>query len=145
MRDSGGRHRKTGPARERRLGSHRETSGRSKLPLAGVAAVAVAGAALLGVTPALTAAPTLLAYSAPAYYVRGTNIGYVPPDSSYAAFADNVIDQTAGGHQPAQKIQYPAIFCFMFCRIVGCIMPSVDFAIKVFIVRAFEDSSDNIY
>lgn len=110
MGDSGGRHRKTGPAREHRLGSHRETSGRSKLPLAGMAAVAVAGAALLGVTPALTAAPALLAYSAPAYYVRGTNIGYVPPDSSYAAFADNVIDQTAGGHQPAQKIQYPAGF-----------------------------------
>ena len=79
----------------------------STVPAAGVAGVALAGSAVLGVTPVLTTAPQLLAQ---AYYLRGTNIGFVPPDDTYAAFADAVIDQTAGDHEPAEKVPYPGGF-----------------------------------
>ena len=80
---------------------------RSTVSVAGVAGVALAGSAVLGVTPVLTTAPQLLAQ---AYYLRGTNIGSVPPDDIYAAFANAVIDQTAGDHVAAEKVPYPGGF-----------------------------------
>ena len=80
---------------------------RSAVPATGVAGVAIAGSVALGVTPAVTTAPQLLAQ---AFYLRGTNIGTVPPDDVYAAWADGVIDQTAGDHQAAEKVPYPGGF-----------------------------------
>jgi len=90
-------------------GRHRAKKQRRGPAAVGVAGVAVAASALLGMTPALDGAPVLAA-AAKAFWVPGTNIGAVPPDDVYAAFADEVIDQTAGPHDPATKVGYPAGF-----------------------------------
>ncbi|HNM85289.1 MAG: PE-PPE domain-containing protein [Mycobacterium sp.] len=82
---------------------------RSAWPVAGLAGVALAGSAVIGGAPTLTAATELAAQT---YYLRGTNIGTVPPDAEYAAWADAVIDQTVGTHDPAEKVPYPGGFWF---------------------------------
>ena len=79
------------------------------MPVAGIVGAAVAGAAVIGGTPTLTAATELAAKT---YYLRGTNIGTVPPDDQYAAWTDAVIDQTAGTHDPAEKVPHPGGFWF---------------------------------
>jgi PE-PPE domain len=76
----------------------------------GLAAAAITGSVLLGAMPTLQGAQVTLTATTQAYYLRGTNIGRFPSDTAYAAFADGVIDATAGPHLPAQKVDYPAAF-----------------------------------
>jgi hypothetical protein len=84
--------------------------GRSQLVASGLAGAAIAGSALLATTSTLQSAQVMLTDTAQAYYLRGTDIGRFPPDAEFAAYADSVIDVTAGAHLPAQKIDYPASF-----------------------------------
>ena len=45
-----------------------------------------------------------------AYYLRGTNIGTVPPDPVYRAWVDQTITATAGEHGGPTKVEYPGGF-----------------------------------
>jgi hypothetical protein len=90
MATSTGRHR---PARER-------TGNRSAAYLA-AAGIAIAGLAI-GSVP-VSAAPAV-------YYLRGTNIGDVPPDAQFAGWVDGVVTQTAGSHDQPAKVNYPGGF-----------------------------------
>lgn len=106
----GGNHRAMEPMAARRGVTGRAAQRmRAAVPVAGIVGAAVAGAAVIGGTPTLTAATELAAKT---YYLRGTNIGTVPPDDQYAAWTDAVIDQTAGTHDPAEKVPYPGGFWF---------------------------------
>lgn len=110
MGSIGGNHRAMEPmATQRGVTGRAAQRMRAALPVAGLVGVAVAGAAVIGGTPSLTAATELAAKT---YYLRGTNIGTVPPDDQYAAWTDAVIDQTVGTHDPAEKVPYPGGFWF---------------------------------
>ena len=84
-------------------GRHRAARTRGNAGRTSVVGVAVAGVVALGLTPTVAAAPNT-------YYVRGTNIGTVPPDSLHSAWVDQTVGATAGAHGAPAKVDYPAGF-----------------------------------
>ena len=84
-------------------GRHRAARTQRGVGRNSVVGVAVAGVVALGLTPTVAAAPST-------YYVRGTNIGTVPPDSLHSAWVDGTVGATAGAHGAPVKVEYPAGF-----------------------------------
>ena len=80
----------------------------TSVPTAAIAGIAVVASAILGVTPTLSTAPWVLTDSPAAYWVPGAKTVTGPPDSAYESFADAVLDNTAGAHQPITKVDYAA-------------------------------------
>lgn len=68
-----------------------------------LAGVAVLCAVTLGLTPSMAAVPNT-------YFVRGTNIGGVSPDSLYTAWVDQTVGATAGAHGAPIMVDYPGGF-----------------------------------
>ncbi|WP_157517035.1 PE-PPE domain-containing protein [Mycobacterium sp. MS1601] len=67
------------------------------------AGLAVASAFALGLSPAMAAIPST-------YYVRGTNIGGVPPEDVHRAWVDGTVAVAVGAHGAPVKVQYPGGF-----------------------------------
>ncbi len=80
----------------------------SKLLLAGMV---VASITAISTTTEISAGTRLAAAETPTtFYVRGSNVGYVPPDQDYAAWVNAVITDIVGVHQDAAKVDYPGSF-----------------------------------